>query len=114
MALTSKKLKQMPHDAPGVGIFARAEDKDFHIGGGQDVEIYYVSDDGGAATGTIQTGLEMVKGGYFYNVTDDAASSVIDVKPNADPTIADISALPVAAKTYLAVIFGFKLPNALV
>lgn len=115
MALTSKKVKQMPSDAPGAGIFGRDEDKDFHIGGQQMVELYYVSDDGGAATGTIATGFELVQGGYFYNITDDAASSVIDVKPNqATPSTADISGLPSLAKTYVAVIFGLKIPNALV
>lgn len=114
MAFTTTKVKQMPHDAPGAGIFARDENKDFYISQGQEIELFQVVDDGLAATGTIVTGFEHVRGGWFFNVTDNASSSVIDVKPSATLGTADVSGLPSLAKTYIAVIFGFKIPNALV
>lgn len=137
MAISVSRLPKWPIDAPGMGIFARSEDKDFRIADGQEVEIFFVVHDGGAAVGSIQTTFEMVKGGYIseivaivdvattpgsaifaYSVTapptaPGASDTVLDVKPNADPTIADLSGLPLSAKLYFVVIFGYKLPETL-
>lgn len=113
MALVSTKVKQMPSDAPGANIFARDENKDFFMSHGQEIEIFHVADDGLAATGTIVTGFEHVQGGWFFNVTDNASSSAIDVKPSATQGTADVSGLPSLAKTYIAILFGFKNPLAL-
>lgn len=112
---TQNKVAQMPSDAPGGGLSVRDEDKDFYIGSDVMVEIYYIVNDGGAAAVTLATGFNQVQGGYFFNGTDNVASSVIDVKPNqANPSVADISGIPLTAKTYIAVIYGDKNPNQLV
>lgn len=114
MAFTAVKQSQMPSDAPGAGIFARSENKDYFIGQDQEIELFILTTTLGTTLGTIQTGFEKVLGGYAVNTATGVASSVIDVKPNAtDPTQADVSLVP-ADGVYMVVIFGYKLPNQLV
>jgi hypothetical protein len=110
MAFTSTtKLKEWTPDAPGMGIFARSTNREFYIAEEQEVEFYYIVESGAAPGTAIATGFDMVKGGYFFNVTDNVSSNVIDVKPGAtDPTAALVSGVPAAAKNYIAVIFGVK------
>lgn len=113
MAFAGVKLAQPAFDAPGAGIFGRDPDKDHYIGSDQVVEIFIVTTSAGTNLGTLQTGFDMVKGGFANANADGSASNVIDVKPNAaDATQADISAIP-ADGVYTVFIFGVKNPNQL-
>jgi hypothetical protein len=110
MAFTPVKIANRTSGAPGAGIFDREECMDLFIAQGQEIQLFLVTTTLGTTLGTITTDFERVTGGFAWKGSDGSFSTVVDVIPNAaDPTQADISAIP-SNDTWLIAIFGYKLP----